>query len=98
MGDRQVSDSKNYGAFYVGIEANIIILVNASLLDGHIGFYQEHSGAMEKIIEEDIGHPAIKAASLPPRYAPVQLTQGAIDKLKAIEGLAVQKIDDDDDE
>ncbi|KAF8451705.1 hypothetical protein BDZ91DRAFT_750268 [Kalaharituber pfeilii] len=56
------------------------------------GAYTDHHTAVQDIIEKDTGRPVIQTRSLPPIPLPVELTQEAIEKLKAYSGVKVEDI------
>ncbi|KFX96951.1 hypothetical protein O988_05095 [Pseudogymnoascus sp. VKM F-3808] len=55
--------------------------------------YDNHGSKVEEILEKDIGGPVPQTKSIPPFIRPVDLTEMAIDELKALSGIKVEKVD-----
>ncbi|KFY58543.1 hypothetical protein V496_06076 [Pseudogymnoascus sp. VKM F-4515 (FW-2607)] len=54
--------------------------------------YSSNGGNVSDIIEKDTGRPVAQTRSLPPFILPVELTESAITQLKAISGIKVEDV------
>ncbi|KFZ17896.1 hypothetical protein V501_01487 [Pseudogymnoascus sp. VKM F-4519 (FW-2642)] len=63
--------------------------------DGVESFF-ENGRKVDEIIEKDTGRPVIQTKSLPPFLIPVELTESAINQLKAFSGVKVEDVSYED--
>ncbi|KAJ5200660.1 hypothetical protein N7491_008534 [Penicillium cf. griseofulvum] len=57
--------------------------------------FEENGRRVEEIIEKDTGRPLIQTTNFPPFISPQELTQGAIEELKAINGVHIEDVPED---
>ncbi|OBT64417.1 hypothetical protein VE03_05785 [Pseudogymnoascus sp. 23342-1-I1] len=54
--------------------------------------YQDIGNTVNEIVKKDTGHSLVEAKTLPPRPLPVDLTESAVNELKAIEGIKLKDV------
>ncbi|KFY83666.1 hypothetical protein V500_09996 [Pseudogymnoascus sp. VKM F-4518 (FW-2643)] len=59
--------------------------------------YSENGRKVDEIVEKDTGRPVTQTRSLPPFLLPVELTESAVNQLKALSGVKVEDMSNEED-